>query len=187
MPCADGINYHGKRPFSGTVGADGKVTCGLCSADAASKGLPYNRRMNNTHHYISSHISSMHKHDSAYLRGQQRSQGHIWSCTCGRYQPGAENNWHSLERHIRGAHRFRGPSDAIKSQGFAEYDPDTDSVINPSPTAAQQQQQQDSDKRLRRKWEELPAVYDEFGPEYYKDDDEDGPSGAAGGLIQANA
>ncbi|KAK7967215.1 uncharacterized protein PG986_001492 [Apiospora aurea] len=177
-PRKDGIDYHGKYPFKGTLTADGKVTCSECKS---------HRGMKNGHHYIASHISCKHKKDAAYRKDQSKYSGVTYQCSCG-YK---RSVWNNFLAHIRARHGFKGNSTAIKEQGY----------YAPNAPATQKQQQMSKSTEVdeqvvkKEEWEEsdfdIGDIPDDHHPHQDpEDDDKDGgrgPGGAANGLIQAAA
>ncbi|KAK7911777.1 hypothetical protein PG985_014258 [Apiospora marii] len=121
-----------------------------------------NSVISNTRHDISSHISRQHE-ERAHYQDTKKNPDNPWVCPCGDM---SWDKWVNFLAHLRSVHGFRGESKFIKKAGGVQLDKNN-RVIMPNNI-------------------EAPDASPK-GPEKKKDDEDDGPSGAAGGFIEASA
>ncbi|KAK8084374.1 hypothetical protein PG997_005645 [Apiospora hydei] len=131
---------------------------------------------------IQSHYRQAHEVDSARDRDTKKDASRPWTCPCG----ADHENWTSHLQHIRKVHGVRGVTKAIREAGGllksgARLDPKTGLVK----AKEEEEEEEDDDEGLF-----VPPHQDGPRDPKFDDDDHDGgfgPSGAAGGLIEAAA
>ncbi|KAK8062762.1 hypothetical protein PG997_014859 [Apiospora hydei] len=155
--------------------------------------------LTNEQAHIASHIIREHDPKSAHFRDTMKSPANPWTCCGGK----THDSWVNYLAHLRRKHGFKGSSKAIREAGGAKIDAKTDQVMGPrtgprtvgkydvSSAAVQEDSSgEDEEEDLMFSMALSPPDHDTKGPEYDNDDDKDGglgPSGAAGGLIEAVA
>ncbi|KAK8054734.1 hypothetical protein PG994_009801 [Apiospora phragmitis] len=139
----------------------------------------------NKRSHIQSHITHQHDEKLARHRDSKKTPENPWVCPCDGVPRGS---WVNYLNHLHSTHGFRGVSKAIREARGVKIDKNTNRVIMPRAKAEDQEEEMEEVDEPYESF--LPPDHGPKGPEHKDDDDEDGglgPSGAAGGLIQATA
>ncbi|KAK7953075.1 hypothetical protein PG988_013769 [Apiospora saccharicola] len=182
------------KGFRGQLVERGRyVKCQLpvCELDPSQPNrLICGKKIKNEKRDLQSHYQHMHAENSAGHRDSKKNPSRPWKCPCGK----DHESWNQHYGHIRTKHEFRGKSKAVRLAGGlkkfgARLDPLTGKVMEKKENADDDDEDEDDDEDDDDEDDDDEGLFvppHKDGPRDPKFDDDD-PSGAAGGLIQAAA